>query len=1059
MKRREFLNISLSATGAVFIPPGLVNLQAMAEINRQFSGNSSFAAYDLVVNGAGLSGYFAAVHAAQQGKKVLIVEKRTSPGYEMAAKGKLWMGAEGFDNFRPELKQLFLPSDEKQERKKSGGKGYGESQYGDEVLLFSGSVRKGLLRNLLVNKVHVLLMTDVCGIFTDDKVVQGVLLASKHGFHSVKCKSFIDASDQVLFSRGILAENYRIDRAGFVLEMSEVSDPQKKEVEVSDEFGIHENTLKFHQGKLSDNQLFIEFEFPVGSQKPEEIEHQARLISAKLGEKLSSLDASLKRAQINQLPLETSLFLADDTLPSPTLKGHYVLPNASAALSYKKIEAIEAAAKEMVDAIKYAKTNAQIHSLHTIGNTIPFTDLRFSEVEEPGLSIPLQKVTFDFTNLVKNKEQCQVLVAGGGTGGAFVAMGAAEKGANTIVADYFNDLGGTKTMGGVMGYYHGVKDNKFFKKQSEDAERLAFETNMTKKTGRKLYHLTGVLNAGGRFMGGAIMCHTLVNDNTVKGIVICRHGKLEAIESQVTVDATGDGDIAAFAGAAYFIGNSRTGETQNYSQWDIAGVNVPSPTNRDYDVIDNTKISELQRGLFLSHYEAHFYDFHPMLTVRESRRIEGIYVLNFLDAAEGTHFEDVISLASSDFDPHNVGSSEFSKCGFLLPHSNDIVVEIPYRCIVPKTLDGLLISGRGISQTHNALQFTRMTADIIVLGYLTGQIAAHLAWNNLQPRSFDISSLQKEWSGLEYLPSDYARKSTWNFREKEEEIRRRIMHLANGEREYLFECSKLPREKALPVLREFFKKAASSEGEFLEEGKLLTAKALAWFGDPVGNDLIVQELQELFAQELDQGYPGGYVDDYDFIRGREKNILEGLFWRINQNIGLLAMTGDAKSNPTIKHIIEHTVSGGGIVERSNAYFNGRIDLKIIPFYNRILNLCFYAERVPDPAFIPGFEKLLKDDNIGGFLTEEYDQVRWRVYGGFLEISIAAALARCGGKTGYHLLADYLEDIHHHYKAFAASELRELTQQDHGYHATAWKKLIAELQFPRPGKQLIKTVEI
>lgn len=364
----------------------------------------------------------------------------------------------------------------------------------------------------------------------------------------------------------------------------------------------------------------------------------------------------------------------------------------------------------------------------------PYSALKTTPWNEPGLSIPLQNVTFDF-GLVANQEQCQVLVAGGGTGGAFAATGAAEKGANTIVVDYFNDLGGTKTMGGVMGYYHGYRDNKFFKKQSEDAERLAFETNMTKKSGRKLYHLTSLLDFNRRFLSGAIMCDALVKDNAVKGILVCRSGRLETISAQVTIDATGDGDIAAFAGAEYQIGNSRTGETQNYSQWDVPGVNMPSTSNRDYDMIDNTKISELQRGLFISHYEAHFYDLHPMLTVRESRRITGEYVLDFLDVAGKTHFEDLISLGSSDFDPHNVGSSEFSKCGFLLPHSNDVVVEIPYRCIVPKRLDGLLISGRGISQTHNALQFTRMTADIIVLGYLTGQIAADLSLKNRQPRT------------------------------------------------------------------------------------------------------------------------------------------------------------------------------------------------------------------------------------------------------------------------------------------------------------------------------------
>lgn len=1059
MKRRDFLNLTIPATGAILMTPGLMNARVLEEINSQFSAQASFDEYDIVVNGAGLAGYFAAMHASKQGKKVLIVDKRTSPGYDIAAKNKLWLGAEGFDDFRPELQQLFLPSDEKQESQKTGGKGYGNSLFGDEVLLFSGSIRKGLLRNLLVNKVHILLMTDVCGILTDNENVQGVLLAGKHGMHAVKTRSFIDASDQVLFSRGILNENYKVDRAGFILELSDVDQPHKKEVKVSSDYGLHENTLKFHQGKLSDSQAFIEFEFPVNSQKPEEIEHQARLTAAKLGENLSSLDASLQNAQISQFPLETSIFLSDETLPSTQLKGHYLLANTPAYLSGKIVMELEAKAKQVVDSIKYAKTNAKTKSVLTIGNTIPFANLRITDMEEPGLAVPLKNVAFDYKNLVKNKEQCQVLVAGGGTGGAFAAIGSAEKGANTIVVDYFNDLGGTKTMGGVMGYYHGVTTNKYFKKQSDDAERLAFETNMSKKTGRKLYHLTSMLNADGRFLGGAIMCNTLVDKNTVKGILVCRNGKLEAIESQITIDATGDGDIAAFAGAPFFIGNSRTGETQNYSQWDIGGVNMPSPTNRDYDVIDNTKISELQRGLFLSHYEAHFYDFHPMLTVRESRRIEGVYVLNYLDAAEGTHFKDVISLTSSDFDPHNVGSSEFTKCGFLLPHSNDIVVEIPYRSIVPKTLDGLLISGRGISQTHNALQFTRMTADIIVLGYLTGQIAADLAWNNTQPRNYDVSRLQKEWADLGYLPANYTRESTWNMRENDEEIRRRIMHLANGEREYLFECSKLPKEKALPVLLEYFNNTVNTEVEFAGEGKLLTAKALAWFGNSAGNDLIVDELQKIFAQEQAEGYPDGYVDNYDFIRGREKNVLEGLFWRINQNIGLLAMSGDTNCNPTIRHIIDNTVSGGGMVERSNAYYNGRIDLKIIPFYNRILNLCFYAERVPDASFIPAFEQLLQDENIKGYITEDYDKVRWRAYGGFLEIAIASALARCGGKTGYMLLADYLEDIHHFNKAFVAKELIELTQKDHGFNAKAWKKYVSSLQYPRPGKKLVKEVEV
>ena len=63
MKRRDFLSITLPATGVVLMTPALLNSQAFAEINRQFSGKSDFDAYDVVINGAGLSGYFAALEA------------------------------------------------------------------------------------------------------------------------------------------------------------------------------------------------------------------------------------------------------------------------------------------------------------------------------------------------------------------------------------------------------------------------------------------------------------------------------------------------------------------------------------------------------------------------------------------------------------------------------------------------------------------------------------------------------------------------------------------------------------------------------------------------------------------------------------------------------------------------------------------------------------------------------------------------------------------------------------------------------------------------------------
>ncbi|MBS3772339.1 MAG: FAD-dependent oxidoreductase, partial [Bacteroidales bacterium] len=138
MNRRDFLKLGFPATGAILLTPGYFYPKAVKEeIDRQFSGKPSIEEYDIVINGAGLSGYFAAIHAAKQGKNVLVVDKRTSPGYEITAKRKLWLNKKGIDQFDSELTQLFFPKDEKQEIHNKSGSGPNGSLFDDELLLFA----------------------------------------------------------------------------------------------------------------------------------------------------------------------------------------------------------------------------------------------------------------------------------------------------------------------------------------------------------------------------------------------------------------------------------------------------------------------------------------------------------------------------------------------------------------------------------------------------------------------------------------------------------------------------------------------------------------------------------------------------------------------------------------------------------------------------------------------------------------------------------------------------------------------------------------------------------
>jgi ribulose 1,5-bisphosphate synthetase/thiazole synthase len=1057
LNRRDFFSLSIPATGAIFVAPGFLNFQILSEINGQFTGDFKRDEYDLVINGAGLSGYFAAISAAKKGLKVLIIDKRPSPGFEITAKRKLWLGTDGLDAFDEDLSNLFFPAPEMQEVFREGGVGPNKSKFGDELALLAGSVKKGLLRNLLVNKVHVLLMTDVCGIFTDGKNVNGALLACKHGLYSVKCKSFVDASDNLIFSREIFKQNYQIENAGFVLELLHSGISEKKELEVPGELGILNNKVALHPGKNVDHQAFLEMKFEVDGQNLEDIELQSRLLAFEVGKKLSSFHAELKDAKIHYYAFESSVFLSEQSSPKPNIQGYYVLPSEQNELTCKRIIELQSEANSLVNEIKPRKENQEAKKLMLVGAEIPYKQISFSDPDEPGLSVPLKKCTFDVEKHVGRIKKCQVLVGGGGTSGALAGISAQEAGAGTIVVDYFNDLGGTKTLGGVMGYYHGMKDNPFIKELENESRIITSDMNTNGKVGRQVYLWNRLAHAGGKFLTGAIICDTLVSGKKVEGIVVCRNGKLEIVKGELTIDATGDGDIAFFAGANFSHGDLRTGQTQNYSQWNLTGGSKPpSNPNCDYDVIDNTKISELQRALFLSHYEAHFYDFHPYLTIRESRRIKGLYEIDLLDAVEGTHYEDLISVASSDFDPHYVDNSEYTRCGFLLPHSNILKVEIPYRSIVPAALDGILISGKAFSQTHLALQFTRMSADLTILGYLTGQVAASIVDQNIKPKDFDISSLQKQWFAKGYLPEEYVNKKVGNNLRDLKEIERRVDNLSQGKNEYLYECCRLPKDLTVPVLKGKFESTSN------ENGKLLVAKVLSWFGESLGNRLIVDELTVLFDEEQRNGYEGGYVEDYDNIRDRKENRLEGTFWRINQNIALLAMAENTENNAVIQRILENTTSGGGPVLRTGPradYFNVRIDLRIIPFFNRIFNLCFYAERLPDQLFARGFERLLDDQNIKGFVTEEYDAVRWRIYRSDLELYIGATLARCGSLKGYGLLVGYLDDLHYRFKGYAHSELKSLTNKDFGFHAVDWTKHCDKLSYPQPTQKIQREIEV
>lgn len=1035
MKRRDFIHINVAALGGVLIGSHFTYARAMEEISRSFGQTTGQDNYDLVINGAGLSGCFAAIEAAQKGLKVLVLDKRTSPGFDIAAKRKLWIHTAGHEKWPDDLNQLFFPDGEEKEVFNSRLSSPNNSTIGHETLLFAGSIKKGLLRSLLTQNIDVLLMTDACGVITDrDKRVSGVIVACKQGVYSIPCNGFVDASDNNSFTRNLFGQSYKIDKAGFVMEIQDAEYLSGSYLPLSSFYGLSDHKLEIHPGKKSQDQYFLSFNFPVKTNDLSSIERKARRIAAQISKDFPLLAKGLANARLRYYAQECTYYLTDYRLPDIPLKGYLCIENRPADHSYASILELIRTAQDCIKNYKKPDTRKPMQNVYYAGGKQgAFPSPTGDTADEYGHSLPLTAYPIDGMQLTT--VDSSLLIAGGGTAGMAAALSAAEKGANPLIVEYFNDLGGSKTMGGVTGYYLGQNKHAYILTLEKEIRRTAKDYNMATNCICRCFHSMQSLD---RYkydlISGAIICGAGTNGKKLEKIAICVDGALKWVQAALTIDATGDGDIAYFAGENFEIGNTRMYTTQNYSQWDLPfkSKHAPSQTvNKDYDIIDNTKITELQRGLFLSHYEAFFYDFYPMLTVRESRRPEGEYTLNLIDVLDKKWFEDTIINANSDFDPHHFGHSEYSRCAFLLPHSNQITVNIPYRAIVPKTIDGLLLSGRGISQTHNALQFTRMSADVYLLGYATGRIASEIVSRRIRPRDLSVSELQKEWLQNGLLLPNYPSDNL-----SSQEI---VDKLIKGDDNYLFTCCRKAKQDILQHLRKAFSKGKS----------LLTAKALAWFGEADGIDLIIAELESLFAEEVRNGHPQQYFEKYE-----EGN----LYWKINQDIALLGMCGNTKANAVIHHILSGTHSGGTKVEADDAYNKNRIDLQLIPCYNRIMNLCFYIERMPNPLFIKGLERLAADTNIAGYQTTDVNQTRWRLYGGLLELSIAAALGRCGSINGVQILIEYLKDVHADFRNFANKELTAIFGKDMEYDYDKWTNL-AKKEKPFSGKTVPFSKEI
>ncbi len=119
--------------------------------------------------------------------------------------------------------------------------------------------------------------------------------------------------------------------------------------------------------------------------------------------------------------------------------------------------------------------------------------------------------------------------------------------------------------------------------------------------------------------------------------------------------------------------------------------------------------------------------------VRETRRIIGEYIVTEQDAINGTRFPDVIAISSNPMPSYHGKRYFFNHEGF----------DVPYRSLVPKKVEGLLLTGRCISCDQAPFQSARSMAPAMAIGHASGCAASLAAKTKTPPRKLDVKALQK----------------------------------------------------------------------------------------------------------------------------------------------------------------------------------------------------------------------------------------------------------------------------------------------------------------------------
>lgn len=1000
---------------------------------------------DLLVVGGGLAGLPAAKTFARLGKNVMLIEKGTFLGYEIGQWQRPWIR---WDENKADLIREWFPVEDSQTSMKEG----------QIQPLHMDKLKLKLEDNLIDVGVKIL----YASIPTECKKIDNewlVVIANKSGRQAIKAKSILDVTQQCVIAH-ISDRNsctfVPTDEAYSIIDV-----PDKKIIRRTLEFtgidneffgtnggldtsykvpnalGVWGDTINIYLGAFSSDHVYVDIPMIVESkciniQNYAQIEYGIRKNSLEVAAWLGRNLHPFVLAKIGMGSLEA--MQADDFNAVALLKLGYDIGQKMADSSNYVEKCIIACHSQIFSSINFNVDNKNI--INEANEAIEYKDN--SEFNKLHNFIEIEANINDLEIL----SEADVLVVGGGTAGAVTSRTAAQEGVSTALVEMNTALGGTGTIGGVHYHWFGFRNaftGEIDKRIKEWSEKLLYPCqkyywgmNDSWSIEIKAFVLLEMcMEHNVQIFFDSITMGTLLDGDKVAGVAIATPYGPYALKGKVVVDATGDGDVAAFAGAELIYGNERDRMAMwcSFAQYKAPGQYKGGNFATTMDV---GNIFDYTRFILVGRRRGSkdLHDHGTYVTPRESRHIKGEIVLNLTDQLLMRKYPDTISLCFSNHDPKGVSSADIVKFGLLPPH---LQIEIPYRSMIPVKLEQLLVTGKALSSTHDALAAIRMQDDIQQQGGAAGLAAALCIKKGVSPRNLEVKELQERLIKIGLIPEsvlDYKEdqsKPDYNYLIDAltgEEAFEWLEMSIHEKAEWVSPIVRLCAAKAEDVVPKILANYEKAEGNL----KLLLARILLWHRNESGLDKIIAEIHRQMDEV--QGLPMRKAS----VRWCQLYPDHGVMTEVTYLVNTLSRVQDKKSIAVLDLLADRITSSD----------RDYLDKKLCMF-NYIESITYCSERLAYVELIPILEKLLALPEFQDCVRKtgiELDLLGERL--SYLVICLSRAIARCGSSRGLLLLAGFVEDNRILLARSAKDELVELTGYDFGGDYKKWYDIITQM---------------